>query len=90
MTPIDQLEPEALNEGAFADPGHAGDADALCSSGVRKEFRQQRLGAIPIVGGVRLDEGDCPTERRPVVFADAAKEIIEVERYLHHRVASII
>jgi len=77
------LEAESLDEGALADPGHAGDADAVRPAGLREEFCQKRLGILPIVGSVRLDESDRPSESRPVVFANSAKQFVDVVGRFH-------
>jgi hypothetical protein len=52
-------------------PRHSGDADAARPAGERQEPGQQLLRLCPVLGSIRLDEGDHLPERSAVTLADS-------------------
>ena len=62
---------EAVDEGAFAGAGRAGDADAECASGVWKAGGEEGGG----FGSVVFDEGNGAGEGARVALAEAVDEI---------------
>ena len=57
---VRELQPQRLDEGALADPGHAGDADAVGLPGERQDRLEQLLRQRPMAGLAALHERDRP------------------------------
>jgi hypothetical protein len=68
----DQVQAQRLDEGALADAGHAGDAEAERLAGVRQQFGQQRVGLRAVVGAGGLEQRDRLGDGAALAAADGA------------------
>ena len=67
MAAAEDEEAEGLDEGRFADPRHARDAETQRPADRRDERRlEHRLGGAAVIGARRFDEGDGTRQRPPV------------------------
>ena len=56
MPLVEQMQAEGLDEGGFADAGHAGDAEPQRAAGMGQDFRDQRFRVGAVVGAGRFEQ----------------------------------
>jgi hypothetical protein len=82
-----ERHPELVDEGRLPHPGDAADADPPRRPGVRQQLHQQLLGALPVVGAVRLHQRDRPRHGPPVTGQHALDQRRDVDGTAHYSFA---
>ena len=67
---------ERLNEGAFADTGHPGDADPPCLPGEGQKRLQHGMRLAPVRRIAAFDQGDRPRQDRAIPGTNAGDIIV--------------
>jgi hypothetical protein len=70
MTGFHKRYAKTLNESAFANSGHTGNAKPNCLSGMRQQFIDNLACPLLMVGARAFDQGDGFRQESAVLLAD--------------------